>query len=317
VSILTTLHPPLRESGHGRVGVLMGGLSTERDVSLKSGRAVLAALLDRGWDAVGIDVGHDLPARLRDQGIDLAWIALHGLYGEDGCVQGLLELMGVPYTGSPVRGSAVAMDKIATKQALADQGLFMPGDVVWLPGDPVPPAMAGGCVVKVPSGGSTIGTWVCEDAAQLESALVLAQAMAPRILLEEIVKGDEITVAVLDGLSLPVVAIRPRSGFFDFKAKYTKGQTDYLVPAPLPESTSRLARDHAARAYASLGLAGVARADFIVDKDGRPWFLEINTIPGMTATSLSPMAAQAVGIGFADLVDHLARTARLHVRLQG
>ncbi len=309
------LHPPLRATASARVGVLMGGLSTERSVSLKSGAAVLGALQARGWDAVGIDVDTDLPARLRAEGVEVAWLALHGAFGEDGCVQGLLELMRIPYTGSPVRGSAVAMDKIATKRAIADLGLYLPTDAVWRAGEPFPDHLAPDCVVKVPEGGSTIGTWVCRDTAQLEAALVAAQDMADRVLLEQFVAGEEITVAVLDGVALPVVAIRPKSGFFDFEAKYTKGQTDYIVPAPIDDRVASVAQHHAALAYDALGLAGVARADFIVDDQGRPWFLEINTIPGMTATSLSPMAAGAVGMSFEDLVDHLARTARLHVRL--
>ncbi|MCK6503308.1 D-alanine--D-alanine ligase [Myxococcota bacterium] len=317
MSIRSQLHPPLRATGQGRVGVLLGGLSTEREISLKSGKAVLAALQARGWDAVAIDVGRDLPARLVAEGVDVAWLALHGVFGEDGCVQGLLELMGIPYTGSPVRGSAIAMDKIATKQAVAGLGLNLAADWIWHHGDPIPAGLTPPCVVKVPEGGSTIGTWVCHDGGQLEAALVQAQDMSRRVLLEQYVKGEEITVAVLDGLPLPVVAIRPRSGFFDFEAKYTKGQTDYIVPAPIPDGVAHTAREHAARAYQALGLAGVARADFIVDGDGRPWFLEINTIPGMTATSLSPMAAGAVGISFEDLVDHLARTARTHVQAAG
>ncbi len=311
-----SLHPPLRTTGQGRVGVLMGGLSTEREVSLKSGRAVLAALQARGWDAVGIDVGTDLPARLLSEGVELCWVALHGAIGEDGCVQGLLELMRIPYTGSPVRGSAVGMDKIATKRALRGLGLHLPADRSWHPGvDEAPSATELPLVVKVPEGGSTIGTWVCHDGGQLEAALVEGGRSADRLLVEQFVSGEEITVAVLDGNALPVIAIRPHSGFFDFEAKYTKGQTDYLVPAPIDPDVAAEARAHAVLAYDTLGLAGVARADFIVDDAGRPWFLEINTSPGMTATSLSPMAAGAVGIDFEDLVDHLARTARLHVRL--
>lgn len=314
-----SLHPPLRQAGEARVGVLMGGLSSEREVSLKSGKAVLAALHSRGWEAVAVDVGRDLPATLLREGIELAWIALHGVYGEDGCIQGLLELMGIPYTGSPVRGSAVAMDKIATKRALAGLGLNLPADAVWQPGEPFPQGFGHSefgpaCVVKIPEGGSTIGTWVCHDGGELEAALLKAQEMADRVLLEQFVAGEEITVAVLDGNPLPVVAIRPQSGFFDFEAKYTKGRTDYLVPAPIPDRVARTAQDHARIAYQTLGLAGVARADFIIDAEERPWFLEINTSPGMTATSLSPMAAGAVGMSFEDLVEHLAGTARLHVR---
>lgn len=293
-----------------RVGVLMGGMSTERSVSLQSGRAVAQALRQRGHDVVEIDVGTDLPARLAAAKLDVAWIALHGAFGEDGCVQGLLEIMRVPYTGSPVRGSAMAMDKIATKRLLRGGRVRLPEDRVWTLGDDIPDVTLP-VVVKTPGGGSTIGVYMCDTPADLERALVDCVQHRPDVLVEQKIVGEEITVAVLEGTALPVVAIRPRAGFFDFAAKYTKGQTDYLVPAPIPEAVAKDAQEQACEAYATLGLAGVARADFIVDSEGRAWFLEINTIPGMTETSLSPMAAKAAGISFGELVERLMLGARL------
>ncbi|MEL6344896.1 MAG: D-alanine--D-alanine ligase [Myxococcota bacterium] len=300
-----------------RVGVLMGGMSTERSVSFNSGKAVAAALRRRGHDVVEIDVGPDLPAKLIAEKIDVAWIALHGAFGEDGTVQGVLELMRIPYTGSPVRASAVAMDKILTKRVLRDHDVLLPQDRVWRKGEALPEDIALPVVVKTPSGGSTIGVFICETPAELEKAAADCLQWSDTVLIEQKIIGEEITAAVLDGVALPIVSIRPKSGFFDFEAKYQKGQTEYLVPSPLPAGVTTWAQRQAKTAYDALGLAGVARADFIVDDQGRPWFLEINTIPGMTATSLSPMAAQAKGISFDGLVDHLLGQARLWLEVAG
>ncbi|MCB9761953.1 MAG: D-alanine--D-alanine ligase [Alphaproteobacteria bacterium] len=291
----------------------MGGMSTEREVSLKSGAAVLGALRERGWNAHGVDVGPDLPQQLIALGADVAWIALHGQFGEDGCVQGLLEVMRIPYTGSGVRGSAVAMDKITTKRLLADAGIPMPADSVWRAGEPIPEDLPMPVVAKFPEGGSTLGLEIVRDPEDLERALVDLSALGGEVLLEQFVAGDEITVAVLEGRALPVVSIVPDSGFFDFEAKYTKGRTRYIVPAPIDPLVAEAAQRYAVTAYERLDLGGVARADFIVDADGVPWFLEINTIPGMTATSLSPMAAGAVGIDFGALVEEILCAARLRI----
>ena len=298
-----------------RIAVLKGGMSAERAVSLKSGAAVAAALRSKGWDVVELDVQPDLPARLVEAAPDLAWLALHGPFGEDGCVQGLLEIMRIPYTGSDVRGSAVAMDKIATKRMLRDTEVRLPGDAVYRAGDPVPEGLAFPLIAKTPRGGSTIGIQRVADATDLEATLVALGELDDAVLLEQLIVGEEITVAVLDGHALPVVAIRPqeREGFFDFEAKYTEGCTEYIVPAPISEAAAHDASTQAVAAYARLGLSGIARADFIVDADDRCWFLEVNTIPGMTATSLSPMAAGARDIDFPTLVEHIALSATLHV----
>ena len=295
------------------VGVLLGGMSPERPISLKSGHAVSKALLSRGWKVVEIDVGPDLPEQLRRHGITHAWLALHGIIGEDGCVQGLCEVMRVPYTGSNVRGSAIAMDKVATKRMLRGLGIPMAADRVWRRGDAFPEDMQFPVMVKTPEGGSTLGIRKCHDSAELEAGLLYCMEFAPEVLLEQFVEGYEITVAVLDGTPLPVVKIEPVNEFFDFEAKYTKGKTRYIAPAPIPDAVATQAQAHAASAYRELGLSGVARADFIVDGAGVAWFLEINTLPGMTETSLSPMAAGVLGMSFEDLVERLLRGARCHV----
>lgn len=295
------------------VGVLMGGVSPERPISLKSGAAVSGALRARGWNVVDIDVGRDLPEKMRAACVTHAWLALHGPLGEDGCVQGLCEVLRVPYTGSGVRGSAIAMDKVATKRMLRGSDVQMPADRVWHRGDAFPEGMRFPVMAKTPEGGSTLGIRKCLDAAELEAGLLYCLDFAEEVLLEEFIAGSEITVAVLDGTPLPVVAIVPESGLFDFEAKYTKGKTTYVVPAPIAPRTAALAQAAAVTAYRTLGLNGVARSDFIVDDDGTPWFLEINTLPGMTETSLSPMAAREVGMSFGDLVERLLLGARCHV----
>ena len=300
-----------------RVAVLMGGMSAERAVSLESGRAVAAALRRRGWDTVELDMGRDLPRRLRDEGVQVAWLALHGRYGEDGCVQGLLEVMGIPYTGSGPTASTLAMDKVLTKLVLADLGLLLPEQWVLQPGDPIPEGLPLPLVAKTPTGGSTLGISFCRDRQQLLEGVADCRRHGGAVLLERYVAGDEITVALLDGVPLPVVAIRPESGFFDFEAKYTKGRTRYVVPADIPAPSAARAQRDAATAPPLLGLRGIARADFIVDQHGSPWFLEINTIPGMTETSLSPMAAGEVGMSFGELVERVLLSARLELTPHG
>ena len=295
------------------VGVLMGGMSSERPISLKSGKAVAEALRSRGYSVVEIDVGPSTPAELVEHKVDVAWLALHGSFGEDGCIQGLLEIMRIPYTGSGVRASAIAMDKIATKRLLRGTAVNLPDDTVWRTGDAIPDDLRYPVVTKTPNGGSTIGIHICNDKQELRAALEDCGQFEADVLLEQFVAGREITVAVLDGAALPVVEIRPLSGHFDFEAKYTKGQTEYLVPAPIDPVIAATAQQHAEIAYRTVGLSGVSRADFIVDAEGIPWFLEINTIPGMTATSLTPMSAGATGISFEDLVEMSVKTAQLHI----
>jgi D-alanine-D-alanine ligase len=297
-----------------RVGVLMGGMSSERAVSLKSGKAVLGALKDRGWDAVGIDVGPDLAARLTEEKVKVAWLALHGRYGEDGCVQGMLEVMQIPYTGSGVLASSVAMDKAATKRMLRGvDGLVMARDALVGAGAPLPDLTLP-IILKPVRGGSTIGVTKVYHAEEWDAALASTTAEGAEILVEELIVGDEITVAVVDGRALPVVRILPDSGFFDFEAKYTEGRTVYEAPARVAPSVFTAAQLAAEAAYRTLGCRGLARSDFMIRADGTPIFLEINTIPGMTATSLSPMAASCLGEDFPALVERILLSATLDPR---
>ena len=243
------------------VGVLMGGLSTERKVSLKSGNAVLHALKARGWNAHAIEVDRNLPRTLMDAGVEVAWVALHGRFGEDGCVQGLLEVMGIPYTGPDVRCAAVTMDKIATKQVMASHpDVVMAQDWICTQDNRRPDGLSFPVVVKPSVGGSTIGIRRVECTSEFNAAVDDALALHPEVLIEEFVAGDEITVAVFEGKALPVVRIIPESGFFDFEAKYTDGKTVYEVPADIPDSTRNLAQKAAQVAYIALGCRGLARA---------------------------------------------------------
>lgn len=289
-----------------KIGVLMGGLSSEREISIQSGQAVLNALKEKGWNAVAIDVDAQLAHTLTAHNIDVAWNALHGIYGEDGCVQGLLEVMGIPYTGSSVQACAISMDKRTTKIMLRDTIVQRIPDRVVQHGEE-PPQNWYPCVLKDPLGGSSIGVWICNNHDDLRKAYSETQSQI--FLLEKYIEGEEITVAVFEGEAFPVVSIRPKEGFFDLEAKYTKGKTEYLVPSPLSNDICVNAQKQAITAYKSISMSGIARADFIVTSSGEVFFLEINASPGMTATSLSPMAAQAVGISFPDLVEKVLHTA--------
>lgn len=292
-----------------RVGVLMGGLSEEREISFKTGRAVLAALRESGFRAQGVDAGRDLPAVLLEKKIEVAFVALHGRYGEDGCVQGMLEVMGLPYTGSGVRASSVAMDKAASKRIFAFHGIDTPEFEVAGP-DKLPRVKLP-AVVKPSAQGSAIGVAIVENKKDLKRAVKKALKLSDEVLVERFVPGRELTVGVLDGAALPVIEIRPKEGFYDYKAKYTKDMTEFMVPAPIGKRDQKRTVDAALAAYRVLGCAGAARVDMILP-DGRvPQVLEVNTIPGMTETSLLPMAARAAGLGYRGLVSEILAGAGL------
>ncbi len=288
-----------------RIAVLMGGLSAEREVSLRTGAAVLRALQGAGLDAQAIDAGRDLPARLAESGAQAAFIALHGRYGEDGTVQGLLELLQIPYTGSGVLASSLAMNKLVTKQVLLHHGVATPAFAVFRAGDDRAALDAAlprlPLVVKPAREGSTIGVSVVRDAAALPEALDEALRHDDLVLVEEFVAGAEVTVGVLNGEPLPVIQVVPKGGFYDYQSKYTPGQTEYLLPAPLPAGTISRLQAAAVSACRALACRGAARVDFIVRGD-ELHCLEVNTIPGMTETSLLPKAAGAAGISFTELV---------------
>ena len=295
-----------------RIAVLCGGKSAEREVSLKTGTAVVAALQNRGYETHRVDAVSDLTGQLSRLKPDAAFVALHGRWGEDGTIQGLLEMLSIPYTGSGVLASALAMDKVLTKVVLRAAGIPTP-DFQRLDPSTVdctvelePPL-----VVKPNREGSTVGVTVVRRVEELAGALAAAFGHGTEALAEVFVAGREVTVGFLDGAPLPVVEIVPEGGFYDYEAKYTPGRTRYLCPAPLGDELMARVSEVAEAANRALGCSGSSRVDLIVDDEGTPWVLEVNTIPGMTPTSLLPKAAAAAGIGFDELVERILLGARL------
>jgi D-alanine-D-alanine ligase len=284
-----------------KIGVLYGGRSSEREISLASGNAVLAALKKSGVNAVGIDAGVDLPLQLKKQKIDFAYIALHGPWGEDGTVQGMLEIMDIPYSGCGVLSSALAMDKIYTKRLLDLARLPTPRWWVLEKSMPVP-RFPFPVVVKPSTQGSAIGISVVKEKGALARALAAAFKLDKRILVEEYIAGTEITAGILGDAALPVIEIVPQNEFYDFESKYTVGCAQHLIPPRLPAKTIAVVQRYAREVFKALDCKAVARIDMIVDKKQKPWVLEVNTIPGMTETSLLPDAARAMGIDFPELV---------------
>jgi D-alanine-D-alanine ligase len=280
-----------------KVAVLMGGASAEREISMRSGQAVLDALLAEGMDAVGVVLSEntqDWVHEVAETKADVVFIALHGTYGEDGCIQGLLETMGLPYTGSGVMASAVCMHKRISKTIMRDAGVATPQDVVFVEGKPRTYPV----FVKPVAEGSSVGLHYVEDEA---AWLDLDIQNLDNWLVESCVVGTEIAVSVLNGKALPPVEIAPKSGMYDFASKYTTGATDYYCPARISTSQSKKCKTIAEQAVQATGCAGAPRVDLIVPDIGAPVVLEINTIPGMTATSLLPKAAAEQGVSFEDL----------------
>jgi D-alanine-D-alanine ligase len=294
-----------------RVGVLMGGLSEEREISMKTGSAVLAALKNAGYNAVGIDADRDVAEVLRKRKIEVAFIALHGRYGEDGSIQGLLEVMGVPYTGSGVRASSVAMDKLFSKRIFKSLNIPTPLWCDYVQGGSVKGVKLP-YVVKPGSQGSAIGVSVVRKKSELSRAIKSAsEHTSTGVLIEEFIEGREVTVGIIDGAALPTVEVVPKSGLYDYEAKYTKGCTDYLVPAPLAKRVDSRVQSVALMAYNALGVSGAARVDVMLDTALAPYVLEVNTVPGLTELSLLPMAARAAGISYTRLVEKMLRGAGL------
>jgi len=293
-----------------KIGVLMGGRSSEREVSLKSGNAVREALIRKGYNVSAVDPGSDLIDRLVAEKIEVAFIALHGKWGEDGTVQGLLEIMGIPYTGSGVLGSSAAMDKIAMKLILTGMGLPTPDYAVAVKGEPVDFPLP--FVVKPANEGSTIGISVVREESEKSAAIETAFRYDRKVLVEKFVTGPEITVAVVNGKALPVIEVRPASGFYDFEAKYTKGMTEYIVPAPISETAEKRSVETALKVYNAFDLAGSARIDMLIGDDV-PMVIDINTSPGMTETSLVPKAWMHLGGTFDGLVEEILLGAALKI----
>lgn len=296
----------------GRVAVLMGGNSSEREISLLSGAAVHAALLARGVDAERVDPAGNFPAALLGGGFDRAWVALHGRGGEDGAMQGLLSCLGIPFTGSGVLGSAIAMDKLRSKRLFEACGVATP-DYRVLRGEPdfAPALDALGLplIVKPSCEGSSIGMTKVQRAEDLPHAFASAVRFDGDVFAERWIEGGEYTVAILHGQTLPMIRIEAQSGFYDYQAKYFSEQTRYHCPCGLEPAAEARVAAVAAEAFAAVGAAGWGRVDFMLGADGVARVLEINTAPGMTSHSLVPMAAGAAGIGFEELVWRVLETS--------
>ncbi|MGK9067519.1 D-alanine--D-alanine ligase [Stutzerimonas chloritidismutans] len=302
---MTTLQSTRKPGAFGRVAVLYGGKSAEREVSLKSGAAVLTALQAAGVDAFGIDVGDDLLQRLNSEHIDRAFIVLHGRGGEDGSMQGLLECAGIPYTGSGILASALAMDKLRTKQVWQSLGLPTPRHAVLASeADCHAAAQALGfpLIVKPAHEGSSIGMAKVGGIADLIAAWRAASAYDSQVLVEQWIQGPEYTIATLRGSVLPPIGLGTPHTFYDYDAKYVANDTQYRIPCGLDAAKEQELKDLSARACEAVGVQGWARVDVMQDSEGAFWLLEVNTVPGMTDHSLVPMAARAAGLDFQQLV---------------
>ena len=288
----------------GKVAVLMGGWAAERDVSLVSGRAVHEALLRRGIDAHAIDAGRDVLQVLAAGGYDRVFNILHGRGGEDGVIQGALEILGLPYTGSGVMASAIGMDKYRTKLLLQALGLPTPAFALIRDASDLDTAAALGfpLMVKPALEGSSIGLARADDRDQLERAWQAAAAYDSHVMAEAWVTGSEYTAAILGREALPLIRLETDHPFYDYDAKYLADDTRYLVPCGLAEAEERALQALALAAFDAIDACGWARVDILVDQAGAPWLIEVNTVPGMTSHSLVPMAARAVGIDFDELV---------------
>jgi len=294
-----------------RIGVLAGGPSSEREISLKSGKAVLNALTKSGFTAVFLDVNEkNFASAVADAGIDLAFIALHGRFGEDGTVQRMLEEIGLPYTGSGPEASRLAMDKILSKEAFAGAGLNVAGHAIVTDKsrisdieDRVP------CVVKPRYEGSSVGLSVVHTRDALKKSVLKARAFGEDVIVEDFIPGRELTVGVLDGAALPVVEIVPAEGVYDYAAKYNSSDTKYVCPANVAEDEYQRAQEAALAAHGTLGCRGFSRVDMRLTEAGDVFMLEVNTIPGLTERSLLPMAAKTAGLDFPGLCVKMLRSA--------
>ncbi len=303
-----------------KVGVLYGGLSAEKSISQMSGEAVLKSLLRLGYRAVGINVDRTLPSRLKDEGIGAAFNALHGRFGEDGVVQGILELMGIPYTGSGVAASALAMDKILTKYLLTGAGVLTPpylavnrpieyADLLRLSGMNLP------YMVKPACEGSSIGISKVSVPEELPGALAEAFRHDRRVLIEKFIEGQDVTVAIYDDAVLGSMEIRVKDGsdrkFLDYEVKYTEGMEVFNIPPSLPGTVLKSVEEAALNAHALLGCSFYSRIDFKVASAGRPYLLEVNTLPGLTALSYVPKIAESKGMNYEDLINGILQSASL------
>jgi D-alanine-D-alanine ligase len=303
-----------------RTGVLMGGMSAEREVSLESGKAILDALLALGYDACPVEADEQLAQRLIEKKIEVAFIGLHGRLGEDGAVQGLLEMMRIPYTGSGVLASALGMSKIVSRKIFILHAVPVPPHIVLKKAErevfdqsklpfPLP------IVVKPSQEGSSVGVSIVSEAGQIPAALDRAFEYGPEILVEEYIAGREIAVGILEDVALGAIEIVPKLQFYSYQAKYTDGLAEHILPAPLPPEDYKQALDLGLTAHRLLGCEGATRVDMLYKEPGRFYVLEVNSLPGMTRLSLLPEIARGAGIDFPDLVERILLGARLKIPL--
>lgn len=303
-----------------KVAVLAGGLSLEREVSLRSGRRMSEALIAGGNDVIQLDLDSDLVPTLTSAGLDAAVLALHGRAGEDGTIQALLDMLAIPYTGPGPTASALAWDKAVFKGLLARAGVATPewvtiaSDAIRDLGgasalDMLGQRLPGPLVAKPAQGGACMGVRFVDTAGSLNEALMAAFSYHDVVVVEQFISGTEIAIALLDGEPLPAVEIVPKVGRYDFSARYTYGATDFYAPARLDRATLQAAEEAVTTAWEVIGARHIARADLIVDRDGQPWILEFDTCPGMTETSLVPMGAAAADLRFEDLCTRLVDLA--------
>ncbi len=326
-----------------KVAVLMGGRSSEREISLRTGQGVAQALRNLGYEVTSVDAAdgtvlaagkEEATAAKREvvlklplsamltcvqspevRDADLVFVALHGTYGEDGTIQAALELAGKTYTGSGVLSSAVAMDKAMSKRVFEREAIPTPHWMLLeagVPGRTLDTSLLGGypLIVKPNAEGSTVGLSIVRHPSELDPALEKAGRHDQQVLVEQYIEGRELTVAVVGEEAYPIVEIKPKSGFYDYEAKYTKGKTEYICPAPLDKELARHVRELAVECAAVLSCRGAVRVDFRLSEDDEPYVLEVNTVPGMTPTSLVPMAAQAKGLSYDQLVGRMVDLAR-------
>lgn len=295
-----------------KIGVLMGGNSAERDVSLRSGMAVYNALKRKGYNAVAIDVGPDICSVLMNEGIDLAFLVLHGGYGEDGSIQGLLEVLGIPYTGSGVLASALSMDKEVSKKIFLYHGIPVPPFVV-LSEEEIksnekdktlcPFDMP--WVIKPSREGSSIGVSIVKTEGEINTALNSAFSFGTKVVIEKYIEGKEVQVGILNNRVLGSIEVRPKREFYSYEAKYTPGLTEYISPPEIPDRYLRRIEEFGLNAHIALGCKGATRVDTILSKEGEVYVLEVNTIPGMTETSLLPKIARQSNLEFDDLIEEI------------
>lgn len=295
-----------------KVAVLLGGKSAEREISLTTGKAVATALRALGHEVAEIDAVAGFAARLAEFSPDAAFIALHGRWGEDGTVQGLLEMLEIPYTGSGVAASALAMDKTLSKAMFSARGVKSPAYQLLGSGEGAAAIrIAPPYVIKPPREGSSLGVIIVKEAGEAAAGVLEARKYSGELLVEQFIDGRELTVSVIDGEAMPIIEIVPVNGFYDYKNKYSEGGAVHTCPARLTEREAELVRKAGVAAYLALDCSGAARTDVLLDGAGEAWVLEVNTIPGMTPLSLLPEAAAAAGIDFNSLVGRMLAGASL------